>query len=129
MVPPILKWKVKGGILKKNFLQAQTVADDHESEILGMNCQRCKHQPAVLQDRLGLLCAKCWMDVQTFCRQDAALSSGLERDVTQRNSKMKGLACQNSSLNFTLNWATINSIKSDSLLVLGDRSRARGCHE
>lgn len=43
-----------------------------------MNCQHCKQVPAVLQDRYGVLCARCWMTINNSCRPDVASTPGLE---------------------------------------------------
>ena len=49
-------------------------------------CQHCKQQPVVLNDRQGVLCARCWMQINTSCRPDVAPTPGLEHGVTRRSS-------------------------------------------
>ena len=48
-------------------------------------CQHCKQQPAVLNDRHGVLCARCWMQINTSYRLDVAPTPGLKHGVTRRN--------------------------------------------
>ena len=50
-----------------------------------MICQHCKQRPAVLKDRHGILCAACWMEINTNCRPDVAPTSGLEHGETRRD--------------------------------------------
>ena len=49
-------------------------------------CQHCKQQPAVLNDRHGVLCTRCWTQINTSCRPDVAPTPGLEHGLTRRSS-------------------------------------------